>query len=72
VDLTTTAKGSRRAALASIFRVSAANIIEQPDPNSIAQYRVIVGADYQPCYRPKLPGSGAPTPTPEPSATHMP
>lgn len=72
VDFTTTAKGSRRAALANIFRVSAANIVEQPDPHSVVQYRVIVGADYQPCYRPKLPGSGAPTPTPEPSVTHTP
>ena len=72
VDLTTTTKGSRRAALASIFRVGAANIVAQPDPNSIAQYRVIVGADYQPCYRPKLPGSGMPTPSPEPSATRGP
>ncbi len=64
VDMTTTPKGSRRQALASIFRVQPANIVAQPDANSPAQYRVIVGADFQPCVRPRLPGNGPPTPTP--------
>ena len=69
VDMTTTTKGSRRAALVQIFRVAPANVIEQPDPNSPAQYRVIAGADFVPCVRPRQAGSGAtaaPTPTAKP------
>ncbi len=61
--------GSRRAALVQIFRVAPANVIEQPDPNSPAQYRVIAGADFVPCVRPRPAGSGvtgAPTPTAKP------
>jgi LCP family protein required for cell wall assembly len=51
VDFSTTSKGSRQTALANLFRVKPANIIKQPDANSQAQYRIIVGADYQPCTR---------------------
>jgi hypothetical protein len=69
VDLTTTSKGSRRWALATIFHVNAANVIQQPNPSSPAQYRVTVGADYQPCVRPKLPSDGIPTSAPAPTAT---
>jgi len=65
VDFSTTSKGSRRATLASILRVNAANIIAQPDTNSQVQYRVIVGADYQPCTRVRSAGS---LPTPVPTA----
>jgi hypothetical protein len=63
--MSTTPKGSRRAALVEIFRVAPANVLALPDPNSPAQYRVIVGADFNPCVRPRAPGSGLPaTPTP--------
>ncbi len=64
VDMTTTAKGSRRTALAQIFRVAPANVIEQPNLNSPAQYRVVAGADFVPCVRPRQASSGLPTPTP--------
>jgi polyisoprenyl-teichoic acid--peptidoglycan teichoic acid transferase len=64
VDFSATSKGSRRAALANIFRVNAANTIAQPDANSQAQYRIIVGADYQPCTRARLPSDGLPAPAP--------
>jgi len=64
VDMTTTPKGSRRQALANIFRVYPANILTQPDINSPAQYRIIVGADFQPCVRPRSPSDGLPMPTP--------
>lgn len=60
VDMTITPKGSRRAALAQIFRVAPANIIAQPNPNYTAQYRVVVGADFVPCVRPRQPASGLP------------
>jgi LCP family protein required for cell wall assembly len=66
VDFTTTTKGSRRWLLANIFRVNSTNVVMQPDANSPAQYRIIVGADYQPCVRPQLPSNGLPTPTPVP------
>jgi LCP family protein required for cell wall assembly len=69
VDMTTTTKGSRLAALAQVFRVASANISVQSDPNSAAQYRVIVGRDFQPCVRPRPASgssSGAPTPTAKP------
>jgi len=66
VDFSTTAKGSRRAQLASIFSIKPNNIISQPDPNSPVQYRIIVGADYQPCTRPRSPESLPRTPTPKP------
>ena len=64
VDFSTTSKGSRRAALANIFRVNTANIIAQPDSNSQAQYRIIVGADYQSCTRARLPSAGLTAPVP--------
>ncbi len=64
VDFSATSKGSRRAALANILRVTAANTIAQPDANNQAQYRIIVGADYQPCTRARLPSAGLPTPIP--------
>lgn len=69
IDFSTTSKGSRRSALASILRVNAANIVTQPDPNSPAQYRIIVGSNYQPCWRPKLPSDGLPTPAPAATPT---
>ncbi len=64
IDFSATSKGSRRATLASILRVSTANTLAQPDANSQAQYRIIVGADYQPCTRVRLPSAGLPTPVP--------
>jgi LCP family protein required for cell wall assembly len=64
IDMTTSSKGSRRQALANIFHVYPTNIVAQPDANGFAQYRIIVGADFDPCVRPRLPGDGLPTPTP--------
>ena len=68
VDMSITPKGSRRAALAEIFRVAPANVVALPDLNSPAQYRVIVGADFYPCVRPRSPGSGLPAAPPTPTA----
>ncbi len=67
VDFSTTTKGSRRSLLAALFRVADSNILVQPGGNGSytdgtepAQYRLIVGADYQPCVRPRLPSDGLP------------
>jgi hypothetical protein len=70
INFTTTPKGSRVPALMNLFKVSQANVINQPDPNSPVPYRVIIGADYNPCVRPSLPRR--PTPTPEPTEVAAP
>ena len=67
VDMTTSPKGSRRQALAGILRVSPSNIVVQPDATSSAAYRVIVGADFDPCVRPGLPSSSPPAATAAPA-----
>ncbi len=66
IDFTTTRKGSRLSALMTLFQVSPADVIAQPDPNSPVPYRVIVGANYNPCVRPARPRWPTPTPTPAP------
>jgi LCP family protein required for cell wall assembly len=65
IDYTTTQKGSRLSALADLFGVAPDNVLKQPDRNSPVAYRVIVGADFEPCQRP----SRGQWPTPVPSAT---
>lgn len=71
VDFTTTQKGSRLSALADLFHVAPENIRHEPDPNSPAAYRVIVGTDFDPCLRPSRGNWGAP-PTPAPTAAPPP
>ena len=51
IDFTTSDKGSATTYLAGMFRVSAENVISAPDPNMPVQYRIIIGADYDPCRR---------------------
>lgn len=63
VDYTTTRKGSRLPALMELFKVSQADVVFRPDPNSPAPYRVIIGANYNPCTRPAAPRWPTPTPT---------
>lgn len=72
VDFTTTPKGSRLPALMRLFNVDQADVISQPDPNSPAPFRVIVGANYNSCGRPSMPHRPTPTPTPAPEVTPMP
>jgi hypothetical protein len=67
IDYTSTAKGSRLEALAELFQVAPENILRQPNPQSPVAYRVIVGADFEPCQRPS-PGRW-PAPPPAPEAT---
>ena len=67
IDFTTTQKGSRLTALAKLFKLSSADIVHQPDPNSPISYRVILGANYDPCVRgaPVPVATATPTPTVE-------
>jgi LCP family protein required for cell wall assembly len=52
IDLTSTAKGGAAPHLRSMFGVTPENVIAAPDPNAAADYRLIVGADYQTCRSP--------------------
>ncbi len=48
-DLRPTSKGSRLAELGRIFKTR--NLVYQYDPNAKSEYRVILGADFDPCLR---------------------
>ncbi len=52
IDLTSLAKGSATPYLRWMFNVSPENVIAASDLNAPAQYRLIIGADYQTCRRP--------------------
>jgi hypothetical protein len=52
IDFTGATKGSSIPHLQQMFGVSADNVIVAPDPNMPVQYRLIIGADYEPCRRP--------------------
>ncbi len=65
-DLRPTSKGSRLSELGRLFRVPENHLITQPDPDAGAEYRVILGADFEPCQRASLRASPARTPTPVP------
>lgn len=71
IDFTATSKGSPLPLLQRLFNVWGANVIAQPDPNSPVPFRLIVGADYQPCVRPRGPVWATPTPIPPPTPTSM-
>lgn len=64
IDFSTTAKGSPLPLLQQLFNVPNARVIPQPDPNSPIPFRLIVGADYQPCVRPRPPVWPTATPAP--------
>ena len=69
-DLRATPKGSRLAELGRLFRVSGANLVSAPDPAADAEYRIIVGADWDPCQRSSV--GVYPTRVPTPTATATP
>ncbi len=64
IDFTPTQKGSRLEALATLFKVSGADIVYQPDATSPVAYRVILGADFDPCLRRAPVRVATATPTP--------
>lgn len=66
-DYRTTPKGSRLNELGRLFRVSAPNLIAQPDPNASVEYRIILGQDWNPCQRAAVGVYPTRTPTPEPT-----
>ncbi|MCX7680663.1 MAG: LCP family protein [Anaerolineae bacterium] len=52
VDFSLTPKGSAAAYLSRMFNIPPANVTHLPDPNAPVRYRLIIGADYEPCRSP--------------------
>lgn len=67
IDLRATPKGSRLAELGRLFRVAGPNLISQPDPAADVEYRIILGADWDPCQRAAVGVFPTRTPTPTPT-----
>jgi len=65
-DLRTTSKGSRLSELGRLFRVPQSNLISQPDANADVEYRIVLGADWDPCQRASIGVFSTRTPTPTP------
>ncbi|HTO99969.1 MAG TPA: LCP family protein [Anaerolineales bacterium] len=53
IDFTTGQDQASRDAILNVLGVTSAQIMSAPDTNSKMQYRLIVGADYQPCFKPQ-------------------
>jgi LCP family protein required for cell wall assembly len=53
VDYTNGQDANQRQLILSILGLYNANVISLPGTNSAAQYRVILGYDYQPCFQPE-------------------
>ena len=70
VDFTTSGKGSALYRLMRIYERQAGDVISQPTEGSEIDYRVILGADYNPCAATRIYWSTEtfPTPTPIPPA----
>lgn len=70
VDLLETSKGSPVSRLTRVLRVDSANILSADGDGSEVDFRVIVGYDYQPCYKSywyAVHTTPTPTPLPTPS-----
>lgn len=53
VDYTSAQDPVQRETILNILGTPSANVLSMPDPNRKAQYRVILGADYESCFRPE-------------------
>lgn len=53
VDFTIAQDPNQRQTILNVLGTYSANVISLPDPNSAAQYRVIIGSDYQACFKPE-------------------
>jgi LCP family protein required for cell wall assembly len=49
IDYTTSAKGSPLPRLIEIYRRTEDDVTSQPSPDNLVDYRVLLGADYDPC-----------------------
>jgi hypothetical protein len=66
VDFTTSPKGSPLKKLQSYLHVADSDVVAQPDANSAAQFRVILGNDYNTCPRQDWMDAPEATATPTP------
>lgn len=66
-DFSAEGNAERRAAVAAALNLPVNVVVAQPDPAAAAPFRVVLGADYNPCVQP--PQVIRPTPTPEPQAS---
>jgi hypothetical protein len=69
-DFTTTAKGSPISHLMRLYGRHTSDVVSQPTEDRQVDFRVILGADYDPCRATKIhwqPDEELPTPTPIPS-----
>jgi LCP family protein required for cell wall assembly len=53
VDFTPAQDGAERQTLINVLGLYSANIISLPDANSPVHYRIILGGDYEPCFKPE-------------------
>lgn len=53
VDFTVTQDANQRQTIINALGIYSANVLSIPDPNSTTQYRVILGAEYEPCFQPQ-------------------
>lgn len=53
VDYTSAQDPNQRQTVLNVLGTSSANVLSLPDPNSKVQYRVIIGSDYEACFRPE-------------------
>ncbi len=53
VDFTPGQDAAQRQTIINSLGLYSANVLSLPDANSAAQYRVILGSDYQPCFQPQ-------------------
>ncbi|MBE0671916.1 MAG: LCP family protein [Anaerolineales bacterium] len=53
VDFTPGQDSTQRQTIINSLGLYSANILSLPDANSAVQYRVILGADYEPCFQPQ-------------------
>jgi LCP family protein required for cell wall assembly len=66
VNFTTSSKGSAVYRLMSLYRRDSSDVISEPTEGSAADFRVILGADYDPCIATKTYWHSGPLPTPTP------
>lgn len=71
-DFTTTAKGSAIPRLTSLYNRNYDDVIAQPSEDRVVDFRVVLGADYDPCSatRAYWYSEQLPTPTPIPALGH--
>lgn len=53
IDYTTSQDTNQRQTLLNVLGTYSANVLSMPDANSKVQYRIIIGADYEACFKPE-------------------